>query len=88
MNNVITPDLTNEKIVSADASYILRAPKFKARLTGFYSKIQDATEISFFYGEGIGSDTGGDEDTFVSEIVTGIDKQNMGAELGLEYQIT
>ncbi|WP_445714436.1 carboxypeptidase-like regulatory domain-containing protein [Flavobacterium sp.] len=88
MNNVITPDLTNEKIVSADASYILRAPKFKARITGFYSKIQDATEISFFYGEGIGSDTGGDEDTFVSEIVTGIDKQNMGAELGIEYQIT
>lgn len=89
MNNVITPDLTSEKITSADASYILRAPKFKARLTGFYSKIQDATEISFFYGEGIGSgDDGGDEDTFVSEIVTGIDKQNMGAELGLEYQIT
>ena len=88
MNNVITPDLTSEKITSADASYILRAPKFKARLTGFYSKIQDATEIAFFYGEGIGGDTGGDEDTFVSEIVTGIDKQNMGAELGLEYQIT
>ncbi len=88
MNNVITPDLTSEKITSADASYILRAPKFKARLTGFYSKIQDATEISFFYGEGIGADDGGDEDTFVSEIVTGIDKQNMGAELGIEYQIT
>ena len=88
MNNIITPDLTSEKITSADASYILRAPKFKARLTGFYSKIQDATEISFFYGEGIGADDGGDEDTFVSEIVTGIDKQNMGAELGIEYQIT
>ena len=89
LNNVITPDLQSERITSADASYILRAPKFKARLTGFYTKIQDATEISFFYGEGIGSgDDGGDEDTFVSEIVTGIDKQNMGAELGLEYQIT
>ncbi len=88
LNNVITPDLQSENIASADASYILRAPKFKARLTGFYTKIQDATEISFFYGEGIGSDDGGDEDTFVSEIVTGIDKQNMGVELGLEYSIT
>jgi CarboxypepD_reg-like domain len=88
LNNVITPDIQSENITSADASYILRAPKFKARLTGFYSKIQDATEISFFYGEGIGSDEGGDEDTFVSEIVTGIDKQNMGLELGLEYSIT
>lgn len=88
LNNVITPDIQSENIASADASYILRAPKFKARLTGFYTKIQDATEISFFYGEGIGSDDGGDEDTFVSEIVTGIDKQNMGLELGLEYSIT
>jgi hypothetical protein len=88
MNNEITPDLESESITSADGSYILRAPKFKARITGFYSKIQNATEIAFFYGEGIGGDDGGDEDTFVSEIVTGIEKQNMGAELGLEYQIT
>jgi CarboxypepD_reg-like domain len=88
MNNVITPDLESESITSADGSYILRAPKFKVRLTGFYSKIQNATEIAFFYGEGIGGDDGGDEDTFVSEIVTGIEKQNMGAELGLEFQIT
>lgn len=88
LNNVITPDLQSERVTSADASYILKTPKVKARLTGFYTKIQDATEISFFYGEGIGSDDGGDEDTFVSEIVTGIDKQNMGVELGLEYNIT
>ncbi len=87
LNNNITQDLTSESIVSADASYIIRAPKLKARLTGFYTKIKDATEISFFYAENIG-DAGGDEDSFVSEIVTGIDKQNMGLELGLEYQIT
>lgn len=87
MNNTITPDLQNESVVSADGSYILKTPKLKARLTGFYSKISNATEISFFYAENIG-DTAGDEDAFVSEIVTGIQKQNMGAELGLEYQIT
>ncbi|WP_396161809.1 carboxypeptidase-like regulatory domain-containing protein [Flavobacterium sp.] len=87
LNNVITPDITSESVVSADGSYIIRAPKFKGRLTGFYSKIQNATEISFFYAENIG-DTEGDEDSFVSEIVTGIEKQNMGVELGLEYQIT
>jgi hypothetical protein len=87
LNNNITPDLVSESIVSADASYIIRAPRLKARLTGFYTKIKDATEISFFYAESIG-DASGDEDSFVSEIVTGIDKQNMGLELGFEYQIT
>ena len=87
LNNLITPDITSESIVSADGSYIIRAPKFKGRITAFYSKIKDATEISFFYAESIG-DAEGEEDSFVSEIVTGLDKQNMGLELGLEYQLT
>ena len=86
VNNVLTTDIKSETIVSADGSYIVRMPKFKARLTGFYAKIKDATEVSFYYGEF--SDDAGDSDTFVSEITRGIDKQNMGAELGLEYQIT
>jgi hypothetical protein len=87
LNNLITPDITSESIFSTDGSYIIRAPKFKGRITAFYSKIKDATEISFFYAESIG-DAEGEEDSFVSEIVTGLDKQNMGLELGLEYQLT
>ena len=86
-NNDFTPNLTSENVMGVDASYIIRTPKLKARLTGFLSKIKDATELSFFYAENIG-DLEGDEDSFVTEIVTGIDKQNIGAELGLEYQIT
>jgi hypothetical protein len=86
-SNEFTENLTNENIVSTDASYILRTPSFKARLTGFFSRIKDATEIAFFYAENIG-DSDGDEDSFVTEITTGIQKQNLGAELGLEYQVT
>ena len=89
INNNITPELDSEKIASLDASYVVRIPKFKARITGFASKVQNATEISFFYAEGVGEDVdGGDEDAFISEILTGIEKKNFGAELGLEYQIT
>ncbi|WP_445453493.1 carboxypeptidase-like regulatory domain-containing protein [Flavobacterium sp. 25HG05S-40] len=86
-SNEYTENLTSENIVSADASYILRMPKFKARLTGFFSRVKDATEIAFFYAENV-SDNEGDEDSFITEIATGIQKQNLGAELGLEYQIT
>ncbi|MDY8135299.1 TonB-dependent receptor [Aquimarina sp. 2201CG5-10] len=88
-NNVTVAQLTggeqdSEKIQSIDASYILRTPKLKARLTGYYTKIQDATDISFFFTEAIsGSDVG-----FVQEILTDIDKLHIGAELGIEYQIT
>lgn len=87
INNIITPNITQEKILGGDISYILRKPNLKARITGFASQIKDATEISFYYAESIGDGTG-DEDAFVSEILTGINKQNIGLELGLEYQIT
>ena len=89
INNNITPELNSETIASIDASYVVRTPKFKARVTGFASKVQNATEISFFYAEGIGEDVDGNEqDSFISELLTGIEKRNFGAELGLEYQIT
>jgi hypothetical protein len=89
INNNITPELNSETIASADASYVLRTPKFKARVTGFASRVQNATEISFFYAEGIGEDVdGNDQDSFISELLTGIEKRNFGAEIGLEYQFT
>jgi hypothetical protein len=37
LNNNITPDLTSESIMGSDISYIIKAPKFKARLTGFFN---------------------------------------------------
>ncbi len=91
LNNNITPDLRSESIVSCDASYIIKAPKFKGRLTGYYSKISNSTEVSFFYGEGLFEEAtvgAGNEDSFISEIVTGINKKNFGLELGLEYNLT
>ncbi len=75
--------ITEEKILSADASYILRSPKVTAKLTGYYTKFEDATEISFFFADGIG----GDNTAFVQEVLQGIDKQHIGAELGIEYQV-
>ena len=88
INNNITPDLQSERIASADISYIIRTPKLKTRLTAFASKIQNATTISFFYGEFTGDDVDGNEDAFISELLTGIDKRNIGLEFGAEYQIT
>ncbi|MEN9335739.1 MAG: hypothetical protein RLZZ500_726 [Bacteroidota bacterium] len=88
INNNITPDLQSERIASADVSYIIRTPKFKTRLTAFASKIQNSTNISFYYGEFTGDDADGNEDAFISEILTGVDRRNIGLEFGAEYQIT
>ena len=83
-NHNVVPDITLEKIVSADASYIFRSPIIKAKITGYYTKIQDANEISFFFADGIG----GDNVAFIQEILQGIDKQHIGGELGVEAQVT
>ena len=79
--NVPEIDITEEKIASVDASYIFRSPTVKARLTGFYTKIEDANEVSFFFTQG--STTG-----FIQEVLAGVDKKHFGAELGLEAQVT
>ena len=71
-------------MITAAASYIFRSPKINARLTGYYTTIQDANEISFFYADGIG----GDSSAFVQEILQGIQKKHLGGELGITYQAT
>ena len=91
-NNNVTKGIQNETVSSADVSYIMNSPKLKTRLTAFYSKIQNQTEASFFYGDGVGTDdptTSTDEsNAFVSEILTNLDKRNIGLEFGMEYPIT
>ena len=79
-------DITEEKITSFDANYIFRSSSVKARLTAYYTQMQDANEISFYFADGI---SGVDEGTaFVQEILQGIDKTHMGIEFGMEAQIT
>jgi hypothetical protein len=80
VSNSSTDRISNEKIKAVDASYIIRAPKLKARFTGYFSETQNSTDINFYYTDA--------STQFVSEIVTGINKKNRGVETGIEYQIT
>lgn len=89
LNNNVTPELQSETVASVDASYVIRTPKFKGRVTGFLSTIKNATEVAFFYGESLFEDSdNGNGDSFISEITTNIDKRQMGIEAGFEYNLT
>ena len=83
-NNNSVENLQSEKIFSTDVSYIRRSPIITSRLTGYYTSIKEATEISFYFADGIG----GDNTAFVQEILSGIDKKQIGLEFGLEAQVT
>jgi len=89
-NQNVVRNITEEKITSADASYIFRSSIVTAKLTGYYAKIEDASEISFYYADGLSSFDISENETsaFVQEILQGIDKRHFGGELGIEAQVT
>ena len=92
-NNDAIVNLTNETIRAADLSYIIKTPKFKGRLTGYFSEILNVANVNFFYADDLISSTSNsgivtNQGAFVSEVVTGINKKNRGIELGLDYQIS
>ncbi len=94
VNHDVVTDIDTEKILSFDASYIFRAPGVKARLSGYYTEFKDLNEVSFFFAQGISlagfdlpSDVTGDA-FFLNTALTGVNKKNIGGELGLEVQVT
>ena len=81
-SNGVVPTIQNETISTVDFNYFLRLPDLTGRLSTFYTRFQNTTDINFFFVDsGVGSD-------FVQEVITDLDKLHMGIELGLEYQIS
>ena len=81
-NNQIVPDIESEYISTVDVNYYLRLPKLTGRVSGFYTRFQNTTDVNFFFVDaGVGSD-------FVQEVLTNLDKLHKGIELGLEYQLS
>ncbi|CAL2089452.1 TonB-dependent receptor-like protein [Tenacibaculum sp. 190524A02b] len=80
--NNIVEDLKVEKVITADASYIVRTPFITSKLTGYYTKIQDATDVSFYFAQGLRLEA------LFQETMTGVDKQHFGAEFAFEAKVT
>ncbi|MCU0376788.1 MAG: TonB-dependent receptor [Bacteroidales bacterium] len=78
--NSITPGLGQETIISGDISYILRSPVVRARVTGYYTRFNDQTEVTSFYHD--------EWRTLVNYAMSGIDKENYGIEAGAEISLT
>ncbi len=77
-------NLKSSKILSTDLSYILRAPRVKGRITGYYTKFFDEYEKNFGYID-TGSSGG---NLFGAEFMYNVDKVFIGGELAAEVQLT
>lgn len=79
-----TGNLTSSKILSTDLSYILRAPRIKGRVTGFYTQFMDEYEKNFGYID-VGGEGG---NLFGAEFLYNVDKLFIGGEMAFEAQLT
>lgn len=83
----LTPGVKNQIINSNDLSYIMRGQILKLRLTGYYTSISNATEISRYYADATDA-VGTSFNTLVNEAISGVNKRYLGAELGFDVKIT
>ena len=86
VSNEPVPNVTTNKIASIDANYYYRTQDVKMRLTGYYTLFKDLTEVSFYYVQGISGVTKTDD--FLTAALYGIQKKNIGLELGLEVKVS
>ena len=81
-NNQVVNDIQSETITTTDLNYYIRLPNLTGRVSGYYTRFQNITDINFFFVDaGVGSD-------FVQEVLTDLDKLHLGTEIGLEYQLS
>ena len=83
-NNDTVIDVEPEQVQSVDASYVFRGPIVKARISGFYTDFTKGTDVGFFFTE---NTIAGEETSFVQEVLTNVERRNIGGELGIEAQV-
>lgn len=77
--NTIVGNLKTQKTLSADVNYQIASEWVSARVTGFYTKIMDQTDVMSFYDDS--------QQSFTNFAMTGIDQRHMGVELGVKVPL-
>ena len=80
MNNDFASSLKNEKVFSAEVSYQLQTSWMKANLNAYLSRLHDVSEYSMAYSD--------IKNSFSYISLTGISKEYIGAELGIDFKVT
>ena len=74
--NSVVPNLETIKTVSADLNYQYSNNGYNVRVTGFYTKIMDQSDMMSFYDDS--------QNSFTNFAMSGIDQRHAGVELGFK----
>ena len=72
--------LANERIFSADLSYVWNYRRFRGSITGFWTEMYDMTERTSFYDD--------QYSTFMNYVLKGVHRSYKGVEIGMAFKIT
>jgi len=100
VRNTVAPGVQLSTVQSVEGGYLLRAPKVKARITGYYSEFLGETESVFANSQTVsrvlseyyfGDLNIADGETFLQvpiffggAVMTGVDRRHTGVEIGVE----
>ena len=77
--NSLVPNLETMKTFSTDLNYQFSSNGYNVRVTGFYTKIKDQTDMMSFYDDS--------QNSFTNFAMSGIDQRHMGIELGFKVPL-
>ncbi len=77
--NSLVPNLETMKTISTDINYQYSNNGYNLRVSGFWTKIMDQTDMMSFY-----DDT---QNSFTNFAMTGIDQRHLGVELGFKVPL-
>lgn len=80
MKNDFATDLTNEEVMTAEASYAFNGPIFAFKVSGYYTRFNNVTELDQFYND--------QESRYTYLSMTGVEKEYMGVELAASVKLT
>lgn len=76
----VVPNLRSERYLSGDISYVWNYNRFRGSLTGYWTKTYDGMEYTLYYDDELS--------TNATCILTDLDREYKGVELGMAYMIT
>jgi len=77
--NTLVDNLTTQKTISADLNYQLSTSWINLRVSGFFTKIMDQTDVMSFYDDS--------QNSFTNFAMTGIAQRHIGLELGVRVPL-
>ena len=77
--NSLVPNLETTKTASADINYQYSNNGYNVRVTGFWTTINDQTDMMSFYDDS--------QNSFTNFAMSGIDQRHMGVELGFKVPL-